>query len=109
MSNLTSTAKTVHAVKPGYRMRSLCGTMQNTASKHPTNAPVDCPECLAAEAEEPTYGEMVGHDLAGHTRRYQTRNGQTFNEHAAPCVEYCNACNGTGGYADESWYDDGMM
>lgn len=57
---------------------------------------------------KPAYGQMVANDSTGHTRRYQTRNGHTFNEHAAPCVNTCDACNGTGPYADEPWYSDGL-
>ena len=45
---------------------------------------------------------------------YRAANGHTMratNPHStwdAVCVPDCAACNGTGVYAEEPWYDDGM-
>lgn len=41
----------------------------------------------------------------GHTMA-QTEPGRSWN---AQCVDDCDACNGTGPYAEEPWYSDGML
>lgn len=41
----------------------------------------------------------------GHTR-HRVNPTTTWD---AVCTEDCDACHGTGPYADEPWYNDGMM
>jgi len=41
----------------------------------------------------------------GHTMA-QTEPGRSWN---VQCVDDCDACNGTGPYAEEPWYSDGML
>jgi hypothetical protein len=78
MSNLSSTAGTVHATAVGYANRSACGTMQETASKFRTNKPVDCSDCLALPARANAIVEMSNLVEAAHSMDRADRNAQRY-------------------------------